>query len=123
MSEKLLSIKIILLPKENNLTNNRLRQLVVKLDNLEEQLTSEEPKENVDASPSTVAQQQQRRDSIISSSAKTQKLGLTLLDELKRVCFARSKFSTHCIFYENSWFLYFDVHIVACMINKNLVQQ
>jgi hypothetical protein len=57
----------------------------MKIDNLEEQLTSEEPKENVDASPSTILQQQQRRESIISSSAKTQKLGQTLLDELKRV--------------------------------------
>lgn len=61
------------------------RQLVSKMDNLEEQLTSEEPKENVNASPSTILQQQQRRESIISSSAKTQKMGQTLLDELKRV--------------------------------------
>lgn len=52
---------------------------------LEEQLTSEEPKENVDATHTTVAQQQQKRESIISSSAKIQKLGKTLLDELKRV--------------------------------------
>ena len=55
------------------------------MDNLEEQLSSEEPRENVDASSSTILQQQQRRESIISSSAKTQKLGQTLLDELKRV--------------------------------------
>ena len=60
------------------------------MDNLEEQLTSEEPRENVNASPHTVLQQQQRRESIISSSAKTQKLGQAVLDELKRVSFGNA---------------------------------
>ena len=69
------------------------------MDNLEEQLTSEEPRENVDASTSTILQQQQRRESIISSSAKTQKLGRTLLDELKRV--------SHHSFLPDSLYLYF----------------
>lgn len=55
------------------------------MDALEEQLTSEEPRENVDAAPSTILQQQQRRESVISGSAKIQKLGQTLLNELKRV--------------------------------------
>ena len=55
------------------------------MNNLEEQLTSEEPGENVDAVPSTVLNQQQRRESIISASAKVQKSGQVLMEELKRV--------------------------------------
>ena len=69
------------------------------MDNLEEQLTSEEPRENVDASTSTILQQQQRRESIISSSAKTQKLGRTLLDELKRVSLVVNKVQYDSFFF------------------------
>ena len=60
-------------------------QLTKKMNNLEEQLTSEEPGENVDATSSTVLSQQQTREGIISASAKIQKLGQMLMSELKRV--------------------------------------
>ena len=53
------------------------------MNNLE--LTSEEPRENVDVVSSTVLNQQQRRESIISASAKVQKSGQVLMDELKQV--------------------------------------
>ena len=64
---------------------------------LEEQLTSEEPRENVDATTSTILAQRQRRESIISGSAKIQKLGETLLNELKRVS-TRSPNDKACLY-------------------------
>ena len=55
------------------------------MDELQAQLTSDEPRENVDASNTMMARQQQIRDSMISGSAKVQKEGQVLLDELRRV--------------------------------------
>lgn len=61
-------------------------QLFGKLDELTNQLTSDEPKENVDASPTMLARQEQLQDAILSASSQMQKESQTLLDELRKVC-------------------------------------
>lgn len=60
-------------------------QLFGKLDELTNQLTSDEPKENVDASPAMLARQEQLRDAILSASGQMQKESRTLLEELGKV--------------------------------------
>ena len=60
-------------------------QLFGKLDELTNQLTSDEPKENVDASPAMLARQEQLRDAILSASGQMQKESQTLLEELGKV--------------------------------------
>lgn len=60
-------------------------QLFGKLDELINQLTSDEPKENVDASPAMLARQEQLRDAILSAAEQMQKESRTLLEELGQV--------------------------------------
>jgi len=60
-------------------------QLFGKLDELINQLTSDEPKENVDASPAMLARQEQLRDAILSAAEQMQKESRTLLEELGKV--------------------------------------
>jgi len=55
------------------------------LDELSNQLTSDEPKENVDASPTMLARQEQLQDAILSASGQMQKESQALLDELRKV--------------------------------------
>ncbi|XP_015760245.1 PREDICTED: uncharacterized protein LOC107339469 isoform X2 [Acropora digitifera] len=65
---------------------HRHRQLLFgKLDELINQLTSDEPKENVDASPAMLARQEQLRDAILSAAEQMQKESRTLLEELGQV--------------------------------------
>ena len=62
-----------------------LQQLFGKLDELTNQLTSDEPKENVDASPALLARQEQLQDAILSASGQMQKESQALLEELRKV--------------------------------------
>lgn len=61
------------------------QQLFSKLEELSSQLTSDEPKENVDASPAMLARQEQLQDAILSASGQMQKESQALLDELRKV--------------------------------------
>ena len=61
------------------------QQLFGKLVELSNQLTSDEPKENVDASPAMLARQEQLQDAILSASGQMQKESQALLDELRKV--------------------------------------
>lgn len=61
------------------------QQLFGKLDELTNQLTSDEPKENVDASPALLARQEQLQDAILSASEQMQKESQALLEELRKV--------------------------------------
>jgi len=54
------------------------------LEELSSQLTSDEPKENVDASPAMLARQEQLQDAILSASGQMQE-SQALLDELRKV--------------------------------------
>ena len=94
---------------KTRLSNCKIRiwfftQLVSKVDELLAQLTSDEPRENVDASNVMMARQQQIRDSIISGSAKVQKEGQVLLDELRRVSWV--KYSCDWILDVTKWWRY-----------------
>ena len=70
-------------------------QLFGKIGELESQLTSDEPKENVDASPALLARQDQLDAAIKSASAQLQSEAHGLLDQLKQVLPYVSLYTTY----------------------------
>lgn len=68
-------------------------QLWETLNDLESQLTSDEPKENVDASELMFARQRQSREAIIAASDRLQKDARMLMEQLQRVSEVRANYN------------------------------
>ena len=79
-------LEILSIISETRVKEYLLRsQLFGKMNELETQLTSDEPKENVDASPTLLARQLQLKDAILSASLQLENEAHGLLDQLKKV--------------------------------------